>query len=143
LVDEGGRAFRLSVYGLAIDRGSVLLVRVAPGQLDSGSWTLPGGGLDWGEHPLRGLSREFEEETGLVPLIGEPLFHHSFVHDYGPDSGRAPIHVVQAVYRVEASGEPVDEVDGSTIEARWWPLAEAGRLALVELASLAMDFAQP
>jgi len=35
---------------------------------DAGLWTLPGGGVLWGEHPDQTVFREMEEETGLVEL---------------------------------------------------------------------------
>ena len=43
----------------------ILLVRVAPGYMrDVGQWTLPGGGLNFGEDPADGALRELTEETG-------------------------------------------------------------------------------
>jgi len=35
---------------------------------DNGKWELPGGGLDWGETPQEGVSREIGEEMGLKVL---------------------------------------------------------------------------
>jgi 8-oxo-dGTP diphosphatase len=140
LVDEAGRQFRMGVYGLALNDGAILLARVGPGDVEVGAWTLPGGGLDWGEHPILGLEREFVEETGLAPSVLAPLGIHAFVvgaaqRQHGPD-----IHVVQAVYLVTASGTPVNEIDGSTDEARWWPLDRLGEIRLVELVEVALGW---
>jgi 8-oxo-dGTP diphosphatase len=140
LVDEAGRQFRMGVYGLAINDDAILLARVGPGDVEVGAWTLPGGGLDWGEHPILGLEREFVEETGLAPTVLAPLGIHAFVVEaaqrrHGPD-----IHVVQAVYLVTASGKPVNEIDGSTDEARWWPLDRLGEIRLVELVAVALGW---
>ena len=132
-VDDRARALRLSVYGWAETCGAVLLVRVGPDQLGADRWTLPGGGLDWGEHPRNGLLREFEEETGLVPRIGQPLSVHSYTTPLRRSPGVEAIHVVQMVYRVEAAGTPVNEIDGSIVEARWWPIGQLATLPLVEL----------
>lgn len=142
LVDEHGRQLRIGVYGLAITSGSVLLAKLGPSEADAGVWTLPGGGLDWGEHPLAGLEREFLEETGLTPTPLQPLGVHSF--SISGDRRRTPgpdMHVVQFVYRVEVEGEPSNEIDGSTDEARWWPLSELESVPLVELVEVALSWA--
>lgn len=136
LVDELGRRFRLSVYGLAIDNGAVLLTRLSVVELDAGSWTLPGGGLDWGEEPVAGLEREFFEETGLVPQVGEVLGLHSFVGTRHTD-----IHVIQVVYRVTAGGTLIHELDGTTDQAQWWPLADIPKLPTVEVVDIALGWA--
>jgi 8-oxo-dGTP diphosphatase len=138
-VDDRARALRLSIYGWAETDGNVLLVRVAPKQLDAGRWTLPGGGLDFGEHPLQALAREFREETGLVPRILQPLGVHSFVNPLHRTPGVETIQVVQVVYRVAASGSPVNEINGSTVEARWWPVGSLATLPLVELVEVAVS----
>jgi hypothetical protein len=48
--------------------------------------------------------------------------------------------VIQAVYLVAADGTPVHEVGGSTVEARWFSLAELDSLPVVDLATVAIDF---
>src|SRR5262245_51121863 len=63
---------RLAAYGVIVRDGSILLCHVSPGNLGEGLWTLPGGGLDFGEPPDRGAIREVEEETGLVARIDGP-----------------------------------------------------------------------
>ena len=52
-------------YALCVDDGRVLLTKVWDGDVDAGKWHLPGGGLDFGEHPLDAVHRELYEETGL------------------------------------------------------------------------------
>ena len=143
LVDDRGRQVRIGSYGLAIDEraGSpILLTRIAPDEGDA-FWTLPGGGLDWGEHPLEGLRREFIEETGLEPrpvlLLG--------IHSYSLTSEQRrrpgpPIQVIQAVYLVAAQGDPVHEVAGSTVEARWFPMAELDFVPVLDLVKVALGF---
>jgi 8-oxo-dGTP diphosphatase len=140
LVDESGRQFRMGVYGLALNDGAVLLARVGPGDVEVGAWTLPGGGLDWGEYPTLGLEREFIEETGLPPTVLRPLGIHSFIVEAAQRQKGPDIHVVQAVYLVSASGTPMNEIDGSTDEARWWPLNEVGEIRLVELVEVALSW---
>jgi len=144
LVDDLGRQVRIGSYGVAIDQGDrpmILLTRVAPDEVDAGSWTLPGGGLDWGEHPLEGLRREFIEETGLEPRVISLLGIHAY--SLTPEQRRTPgppIQIIQAVYLVTAVGTPVHEVAGSTVEAKWISLAELDSLPILDLVKVALGF---
>ena len=53
--------YRISVKALVLnDENKFLLVKE-----DNGLWELPGGGLDFGEDPRKGLEREISEEMGL------------------------------------------------------------------------------
>ena len=144
LVDEDGRQVRIGIYGLAVeeDNGSrILLTRLSPDEISAGSWTLPGGGLDWGEHPLEGLEREFIEETGLVPTPLRLLGIHSY--SVTAEQRRVtgpPIQVIQVIYLVTARGIPTHEVGGSTDEARWFQTGELESVPLVRLVKVALDF---
>jgi hypothetical protein len=48
--------------------------------------------------------------------------------------------VIQAVYLVAAEGNPVNEVGGSTVEAKWFPLAEVDSVPVVDLVKVALGF---
>lgn len=118
---------RIGVYGAVVDRGHLLLTQLWSKDADPGKWTLPGGGMEFGETPHETLEREFYEETGLTPRIGDVLDVFSFL-------ARPDLHVIQMIYDVEAEGEPqVIEVDGSTVDARWVPTASIGSLPTVSL----------
>ncbi len=45
-------------------RGDILMAKVKRGFF-TGMWTLPGGYIDYGEHPLKGARREVFEELGI------------------------------------------------------------------------------
>ncbi len=105
----------------------MLLTQLSRRDRDAGKWTLPGGGMDFGETPHETLVREFHEETGLIPTVGGVVDVISFLP-------RPDLHVIQMIYEVEARGEPqVIEVDGSTVDARWVPTAELATLETVLL----------
>lgn len=121
------------MYGRCVVDGHVLLTRLADGEPDAGRWTLPGGGMEFGESPHDTLRREFVEETSLDPEIGPLLGARSQVSP--PTAGRGPLQTVQLVYSVRASGTPeVLEVDGSTDAVAWYPLDEAVTTPLVPVA---------
>lgn len=113
--------------GLLETAEGVLLVR---NQRKGGSedWSTPGGVIDADDASLlAGLTREVEEETGLVVTAwAGPLYEvHAYAHDMG---WRMRCEVYLAV---EFSGDlAVDDPDGIVVEAAFVPAREcADRLA--------------
>jgi ADP-ribose pyrophosphatase YjhB (NUDIX family) len=105
-------------------------------------WTLPGGGLDFGEPPETAVIRELAEESGYdgevaaLAAVSDRLFSDS------DEAGR--MHAIRIVYRVRITGgELRDEVAGSTDTCGWFTVEEAGRLHLGELARRAVASLQP
>jgi ADP-ribose pyrophosphatase YjhB (NUDIX family) len=115
----------------------MLLTRLAESRMPGrkGTWTLPGGGIDHGEHPLAALEREVYEETGLPYTVG-PLLDIGSRHFIGraPSGRLEDFHGLRLVY---AGSVPVDlppeviEVGGSTDAAAWIPVGELGRINTV------------
>jgi 8-oxo-dGTP diphosphatase len=133
------RRQRISAYGLIVADGSILLARIAAGYPGEGSWTLPGGGLDWGEAPQEALHRELYEETGLRGEIRTLLGIDSLRLERNRSGRRIGFHGLRIIYEVEAAGEPrVTEVDGSVAEAKWFPLGEIPQLTTVDLVETAL-----
>lgn len=116
---------------MAVAEGRVLLARISDRvPRGAGKWTLPGGGMDWGETPEETLVREMREETGLHPSIGSILTVRSAAHD----EGGTAYHILQVVYRIEAAGDPrVTEVDGSVDDASWHRLEDVDALPTTSL----------
>jgi 8-oxo-dGTP diphosphatase len=133
---------RVGAYATCLDDdGRILLARLADGVPGAGRWTLPGGGLEWGEHPEAGVRREVAEETGLsVGAVGPILGVHSRVHRRGPSRSGPSVHAIGIVYRVTVLDGPLrPEVGGSTDTCAWFALDAARGLPLVPLATFALD----
>ena len=64
----GGRAFPVSVKGVVVQAGRVLLL-----ENERGEWELPGGKLELGEDPRVCVVREIGEETGWEVIAGPIL----------------------------------------------------------------------
>lgn len=129
---------RVGAYALCVEDGSVLLTQVWENDVDAGKWHLPGGGVDFGEHPVDAVRRELYEETGLVGDIGAPVAVVS--QRFAPWRGWGELHSIGMIFSVEARGEPrVVEIGGSTVDARWVPLDEAPLLPLTQFARDALE----
>ncbi len=129
---------RVGAYGLCLQNGRVLLTLLAIDDPEGGLWTLPGGGINWGESTTEALVREFWEETGLAPAIGPLLGVDSKVYRTEDYPGMIPTHAIRLIYRTDIEGQPtVMEEDGSTVEAAWWP--ETALPRCVDLVTIALD----
>jgi len=133
---------RVAAYGLVVVSEEVLLTRLSEVTSAPGRWTLPGGGIDPGEHPRDAVARELYEETGLtgraVTLLGVDSF--STVRALADDVTER-YHAIRVLYRVEvAATQPLQVLDvgGSTDEARWHPLTAVDDVPLVPVARWAL-----
>ncbi|MET0389420.1 MAG: NUDIX domain-containing protein [Polyangiales bacterium] len=132
---EDPAATRIGAHGLCVVEGKLLLVRLAPSQIEAGMWTLPGGGLDWGESPERGVVRELREETGLDVEVDHIAGVFSCVFERTAERDLPALHFVSCVYWLRASSaDLLHERDGSTDLAAWVPLQDVAALPLVGLA---------
>ena len=121
----------------------MLLVRIAPGFTHDaeGRWTLPGGGLKFGEDPEVGVLREVEEETGFTGEVIRLAFVSSWTRGPLPEMGYGPFHGVRIVYWVRITGgELRHEVDESTDMAAWFTRDELRTTPLVELVDRALEY---
>lgn len=127
---------RVAAYALCRDEaGRILLTRLTYPENKAGHWTLPGGGIDFGEAPTEAVLRELTEETGLIGAVASLAGVESWVR-HGPVSGGPgdDFHAIQILYRVTVTdGTLRDELDGSTDAAAWFTRIEIAKLPIVEL----------
>lgn len=128
-------ATRISAYGLLLEANEILLCRLSKGTAGAGMWTLPGGGIDFGEHPEAAMVREVEEETGLSVTSTGIAGLSSFRQDT-PDRA---FHGVRVIYHaVVVGGELRNEIVGSTDMCQWHPLDSLDQIEVVELVEAAL-----
>ena len=141
------RLQRIAAYALVTrrldGRPEVLLTRLSGTAAHPGRWTLPGGGVDHGEHPSVALAREVEEECGLPCEVGALIGVHDTHFAGTAPSGRIEdYHGVHLVYRASvADGEPrVVELDGTTDAVAWVPTADvaSGEVDVLDVVTYAL-----
>ena len=131
---------RLGAYALCV-RGdtAVLLARMGPVTADAGSWTLPGGGVEFGEHPDDAVLRELREETGLLGERGRVVAVYSHTYERSHTRPRLPFQHVGLIYEVRVDeGELFQEIGGSTDRCEWVAQEELPSYPLVPLAAFAL-----
>lgn len=117
---------RVAAYAIVTDGDRLLLSQLADWiRGAAGMWTLPGGGIDPGEHPVDAVVRECHEETGQQVVVDELVQVQSQRRQgFEPEED---FHAVRLIYRAHCprpTTARVLEVDGSTGAAAWVPLAE-------------------
>lgn len=134
---------RVASYGLIVEAQKLLLCRLSSKVPHlEGIWTLPGGGLEFGEDPKSAMIREVEEETGLTVKAVELADIDSLY-----DAASTPeFHGVRIIYHAaKLSGSLRHEVTGTTDKAAWFTEKEIENLPLVSLAKMGAEiaFSQP
>jgi 8-oxo-dGTP diphosphatase len=146
-VNERPQIVRPAAYVLVTRDTSLLLARLCPPEPWTDWWTLPGGGLDFGESPVDAAIREAMEETGLAVEIGDLIEVQSEVFDF-PERD---MHAIRFIYGVSSwQGEPRFETGGSTDCCAFIPFEalgnnyrhpEYGEIKMVPLARRGMELA--
>lgn len=84
---------------------------------DARAWSIPKGEFEAGESALAVARREFTEELGTEPPVGEPVELGTFRYS----SGKAV-----TVFALEAPGFEITELVSNTFEVEWPP--RSGRM---------------
>ena len=127
-------------------RNHVLLAKVTRGFF-TGCWTLPGGFVDYGEHPRKGAEREALEELGINIRIPDPMEESN--DGYGKNSDsivRQEIFTPDGIswlsftYKCEAdiAAEDIVPKDDEIEEAKWFEKEEALSVAAVSYTHLTL-----
>ena len=130
---------RVASYGIIEDGEYLLLCRLSSAVGDyAGWWALPGGGLDFGEHPEAGMVREVEEETGLLVRPAGLLGIDSLNRETENDS----FHGIRIIYRAEVTGGELRyEAEGTTDMCQWQKRTLIPALDRVSLVDAALNMA--
>jgi 8-oxo-dGTP diphosphatase len=114
----GDRLTRVSAYAVCVRAGTLLLVhQSAPGPA-RGRWTLPGGGVEFGESPTAAVRREVAEETSLDAIVHQLLGVHDDV--YAGDDGVLR-HGIRLLFRTDVRGT-IRPAAGEIDDIGWHPL---------------------
>lgn len=132
-----GTTIRVAAYGLVVREKRILLCRISPRVAEwAGFWTLPGGGIDFGEDPAEAMVREVREETGLHVRPAGVAGIDSLV----VTNGSATTHSLRIIYFVEIIGGALsNELDGSTDLCAWHRLDVVRSLPIVGLVKNGLD----
>jgi ADP-ribose pyrophosphatase YjhB (NUDIX family) len=133
------RVQRIAAYVVCVDdRDRLLLCRLTDLTARPGAWTLPGGGVEFGEHPEAAALRELHEETGLTGHIRELCCVDSYAGPVRDEDGtEVDLHRIRLIYRAGVEPAPLrNEVGGTTDLARWFSRGEIDRLELLDVGAL-------
>jgi len=132
---------RIGAYGICRDpAGRILLVRGSAQSARPGTWFLPGGGVEHGEHPAAAAIRETAEETGLRAEVTRLV---DVTTELVP---RPPVleHTDGVIYELAVTGGTLrPEPDGSSDRAWWLAPEQVAALPVSRFAALALDLPVP
>ncbi|MGW7365699.1 NUDIX hydrolase [Streptomyces sp. NPDC054841] len=131
---------RVAAYAVCVRDGQILLARWVARD-GAKRWTLPGGGMDHGEHPVDTVVREVEEETGYTAeatvLLGVDSMRVRRPRKLGAGGDFQSLRILYEG-RI-TGGELRPETGGSTDLAAWHPLDAVPGLDRVALVDIGLE----
>ena len=141
---------RVAAYALILRDDRILLTRLASRISADEKWHLPGGGVDHGENPRDALVREIREETGLDAEVGDTArVYSAHLPSMWRQGRRWDYQALRIVYDAwvpaDAPEPRVVEVDGSTVDVDWHPVADvlSGALPVTDIVTEALAEHEP
>lgn len=131
---------RVAAYARIVRDDRLLLTRISSNGHHTGHWTLPGGGVDHGEHPRDAVVREVYEETGLHARVGRLLdVHDTHFTGVAPNGRLEDFHGIHLVFAATVDDAPayVTEIDGTTDAVEWIALERLADQPVVDLVRFA------
>lgn len=114
--------YRIACLGIVFnEKGQILLLRRhQPNHHTHDMWNLPGGGLEFGEHPKEAVIREIKEEANIEAKL---LSRHPYVYTEVREESKKQILLLGFLAEY-VSGEATGEQDEGVSEARWFEYEE-------------------
>jgi len=138
-MDNTKQRTRVAAYGLVVQDQKLLLCRISS-ELPKwqGYWTLPGGGVEFGEAPQDAMVREVQEETGML-VSPQTILAINSLHDR---QSVPEIHGIRIIYcAIVVGGELTNEKAGTTDLARWFSQKQTRKQSLVDIAQQGVELA--
>ena len=112
---------KIVATGFLVHDGKVLVVkRSEQEKFLPGNYELPGGKIEFGEDPVEGLKREFQEEVGLTIDPQRPYRTFAYV------SGDGNRHTAEILYLSTYSGNEDVHLSPAHTEYKWITEAKVG-----------------
>ena len=125
-----GNHLRVRVNGILIEDNKLLMVKHLMGN-GKILWSVPGGGMHYGENAAQNLIREFEEETGLNVKITKYLFVHEYLDP--------PLHAMEHFFNVKSTGGSLKLGEDPELSKEFQILNELAWMSLEDIRSLPQD----
>lgn len=117
----------MRVNGVLIQDEKILMIKHLMSE-DRVFWSVPGGGMIYGQSAPANLKREFLEETGLQISVNEYLFVHEYLDP--------PLHAMEHFFLVNAQGGNLKLGEDPELDSNEQILTELRWMSLIELHSL-------
>ncbi len=117
------RNYTRATVGAIIRRGDTILLAKRDHEPFKGTWCIPGGHIEFGEHPEDAVRREVKEETGL------DLVNAKFFGVYSEYYEHMQWHAVALIYEGTGEGALVPQ-PGEVSELRFFTFDQVSFLEL-------------